>query len=246
MMQENDLFTILDDVESTNNYAMAKVHAGLAAHGQAWFANEQWGGRGQREKVWISAKGENIIMTVVLKPNKVFNKNLFLFSAMVAGVCHRFFSAVAGNETTIKWPNDIYFGDRKAGGILIENIFKGSEWIWAAVGIGINVNQIDFKLAKANATSLQIICNKIFEPIELGKKLHRILLENFEESILFPDDYYFNYYNEHLYKKNQSVKLKKGNMVFTTTIKEVNRKGQLVTLDTLERQFNNGEVKWSL
>ena len=73
-----------------------------------------------------------------------------------------------------------------------------------------------------------------------------MLLENFEKSILFSDDYYFNYYNEHLYKKDQSVKLKKGNMVFTTTIKEVNRKGQLVTLDTLERQFNNGEVKFSI
>ena len=146
----------------------------------------------------------------------------------------------------IKWPNDLYFNDNKAGGILIENIFNGSEWLWAAVGIGINVNQIDFKPESSNATSLQIICNKIFEPIELGKKLHRMLIENFENAESFCDDYYINYYNEHLYKKNQSVKLKNGNIVFTTTIKEVNRKGQLVTTDTLERQFNTGEIKWSL
>ena len=101
MMQENGLFTILDVVESTNNYAMGQVHAGLAAHGQAWFANEQWGGKGQRDKKWISAKGENIIMTIVLKPDKVFKGNQFLFSAFIAGVCHRFFSAIAGNEMYI-------------------------------------------------------------------------------------------------------------------------------------------------
>ena len=52
----NETFTILDAVESTNNYAMAKAHAGLAAHGQAWFAREQWGGKGQRGNVWVSEK----------------------------------------------------------------------------------------------------------------------------------------------------------------------------------------------
>ncbi len=244
-MQENGLFTILDVVESTNNYAMGQVHAGLAAHGQAWFANEQWGGRGQREKKWISAKGKNIIMTMVLKPDKVFKGNQFLISAFVAGVCHRFFSAIAGKETTIKWPNDIYFGDRKAGGILIENVVKGQQWNWAVIGIGINVNQIEFGNEITNATSLRLICNKIFEPIELGKKLHIMLTENFENGELFREDYYLNYYNENLHKKNQAVKLKKGNIVFTTTIKKVNKRGQLVTLDTMERQFNSEEIKWS-
>ena len=245
-MSQNQLFTILDAVESTNNYAMAKLHAGLAVHGQAWFARHQWGGKGQRDNKWLSNKDENITMTIILKPNKVFRNNMFFFNAVVACTCHQFFSSIVGSSMFIKWPNDLYFNDNKAGGILIENIFNGSEWLWAAVGIGINVNQIDFKPESSNATSLQIICNKIFEPIELGKKLHRMLIENFENAESFSEDYYINYYNEHLYKKNQAVKLKKGNIVFTTTIKEVNRKGQLVTIDTLERQFNTGEIKWSL
>ena len=242
-MNQNQLFTILDAVESTNNYAMAKLHAGLAVHGQAWFARHQWGGKGQRDNKWLSNKDENITMTIILKPNKVFRNNMFFFNAVVACTCHQFFSSIVGSSFYIKWPNDLYFNDNKAGGILIENIFNGSEWLWAAVGIGINVNQTDFKPENGNATSLQIICNKIFEPIELGKKLHWMLIENFES---FSEDYYLNYYNEHLYKKNQTVKLKKGNIVFDTTINKVNRIGQLVTIDTLERQFNTGEIKWLL
>ncbi len=243
-MSQNQFFTILDAVESTNNYAMAKLHAGLAVHGQAWFARDQWGGKGQRDNKWLSKKDENITMTVTLKPNRVFRNNIFFFNAVVACTCHQFFSAYAGSATFLKWPNDIFYNDRKAGGILIENVFSGQDWTWAAVGIGININQVDFNDKNTSATSLRTVCDQIFDPIELGKKLHAALLANFESLDELSEDYYFNYYNEHLYKKGVIVKLKKDNVIFSTQIREVNRKGQLVTIDALERQFNSGEIKW--
>ena len=243
-MSPNQLFTILDAVESTNNYAMAKLHAGLAVHGQAWFARHQWGGKGQRDNKWFTNKDENITMTVTLKPNRVFKNNIFFFNAVVACTCHQFFSAYAGSATFLKWPNDIYHNDRKAGGILIENIFSGQNWLWAAVGIGININQVLFGDNNNNATSLRTICEKTFDPIELGKKLHVVLLKNFKDIDEFSEDLYFNYYNEHLYKKGALVKLKKDNIIFSTLVKEVNRKGKLVTIDATEREFNSGEIKW--
>ncbi len=242
MMHENVLFTILDVVESTNNYAMGQVHAGLAAHGQAWFANEQWGGKGQRDKKWISAKGENIIMTIVLKPDKVFQGNQFLFSAFIAGACHRFFSALAGNGTYIKWPNDIYFGDRKAGGILIENIIKGKEWNWAITGIGINVNQTEFNEEVQNATSLNMITGKNYEVVELAELLQQTILKELENPTTEILSKSLQYYNDHLYKKGKVVKLKKENALFETCIKEVNSFGQLITEDVMERVFDFGEV----
>ncbi len=243
-MSEKQFFTILDAVESTNNYAMAKLHAGLAVHGQAWFARDQWGGKGQRDNKWFSKKDENIIMTIILKPDRVFRNNIFFFNTVVSCTCHQFFASFAGSATFLKWPNDIYFNDRKAGGILIENIFNGQDWTWATVGIGININQTDFNPDNPNATSLRSICEQIFEPIELGKNLHKALMANFEAIDEFSEDYYFNYYNDHLYKKEQVVKLKKGNIVFSTCIKKVNRKGQLVTFDAMEKLFNSGEIKW--
>ena len=246
MMIDNQTFTILDAVESTNNYAMAKAHEGLAVHGQAWFARDQWGGKGQRGNMWISEKDKNIIMTIILKPDKLFRTNMFLFNAIVACTCHQFFSNIAGMKTYIKWPNDIYFNDRKAGGILIENIFSNKEWLWAVIGIGLNVNQLSFGPDNIHATSLRTVCSQIFDPIELAKKLHKLLLANFKEISDVGEDFYFNYYNKQLYKKNETVKLKKENIIFSTCIKEVNKQGQLITYDAFERQFNSGEIKWLL
>ena len=246
MMIDNQTFTILDAVESTNNYAMAKAHEGLAVHGQAWFARDQWGGKGQRGNMWVSDKDKNIIMTIILKPDKLFRTNMFLFNAVVACTCHQFSLDITGQTTYIKWPNDIYFNDRKAGGILIENIFSNKEWLWAVIGIGFNVNQINFGPENINATSLRSVCNQIFNPIELAKKLHKLLLVNFKEINHVGEDFYFDYYNKQLYKKNETVKMKKENIIFSTCIKEVNRQGQLITYDAFERQFNSGEIKWLL
>lgn len=113
-------------MDSTNNYAMAQVYAGLAKHGMAWFANEQFAGKGQRGKDWITQPGENIALSIVLQPNFIEPFNQFQVSAAVALGVFDFFSKYAGDETKIKWPNDIYWRDRKAGGILIENVIGAS------------------------------------------------------------------------------------------------------------------------
>ena len=73
-MEQNEIFSILDSVESTNNYAMQQVHAGLAKHGQAWYALEQWGGKGQRGKLWKSSVGENVILSIAIQPNAILDR----------------------------------------------------------------------------------------------------------------------------------------------------------------------------
>lgn len=244
LMSQNQLFTILDDVESTNNYAMGRLHAGLAVHGEAWFARNQWGGRGQRENQWISTKDENLILTIILKPDKVFRNNIFHFNTIVACTCHHFIQAIAGQGTFIKWPNDLYFDDRKAGGILIENVFSGKLWEWAVVGIGINVNETNFS-SLSKGISLKNITNMHYDPIMLARDLHLKILDAVSKMHASPA-YYLNYYNTHLYKRNEIVRLKKENIVFQATIKEVNNQGQLITVDTMEREFNSGEIKWVL
>jgi BirA family transcriptional regulator, biotin operon repressor / biotin---[acetyl-CoA-carboxylase] ligase len=241
-MPQNQLFSILDRVESTNNYAMEQVHAGLASHGQAWFAKEQWGGKGQRGKIWQSTVGENVIMSIALKPNKAFNGKPYLLSATVAAICQQLIMESTAKEVKIKWPNDIYWSDRKAAGILIENIFKGSSWEWVIVGIGINVNQTVFDVVGINPTSLKLITNMVIDPIEIAKKLHNKLLGAME--VVKERMFYLNFLNEYLYKKNEIVQLKKDNAVFETKIIAVNEYGQLLTKDTMERVFNVGEVGW--
>ena len=143
-MKTIEMFTVLDTVDSTNNYAMAQAHAGLAIHGSAWFAKEQTAGKGQRGKQWESRRGENIAISIVFMPTGLRPDQLFMLSVAVSLGCYDFFTAAAGNKTSVKWPNDIFWGDRKAGGILIENIIQGNTWKYAVIGIGININQIEF------------------------------------------------------------------------------------------------------
>jgi BirA family transcriptional regulator, biotin operon repressor / biotin---[acetyl-CoA-carboxylase] ligase len=241
-MHQFELFSILDTVESTNNYAMQQIHAGLAIDGQAWFAKEQWGGKGQRGKTWISKTGENIILSLSIKPNPIYKHLPFCLSMLIANVCRLFLGEIARKQVKIKWPNDIYIDDRKAGGILIENVFKGKEWEWAVIGIGINVNQIMFDENAANPTSLKLITWETYDVIELAKKLHCACLKEIKEQteiILIKNDF-----NAHLYKKDETISLRKNNAVFKTEIIAVNEYGQLLTKDAIERSFEVGEIDW--
>ena len=134
-------FTALQSVDSTNNYAMAQVHAGLARHGMAIFAREQYAGRGQRGRTWVAAPGDNITMSVVLEPHFLSLSQQFQLSAALSLAIHDFLQSFTLTPFYIKWPNDLYWGDRKAAGILIESILKGDKWAFAVAGIGININQ---------------------------------------------------------------------------------------------------------
>jgi BirA family biotin operon repressor/biotin-[acetyl-CoA-carboxylase] ligase len=173
--------TILQSVESTNNYAMAKVHAGLAKHGETWLALEQTAGKGQRGKAWQSAPGDNIIFTTVLKPDFLSLDSQVLLSRAVALACYDFFYRHAGDETKLKLPNDLYWRDRKAGGILIENVFRGSDWSYAVVGIGININQVQFDPALPNPVSLKQITGKTFDIMVLSKELCEYLEKRYRQ-----------------------------------------------------------------
>ena len=245
-MPKDSFFKILDSVDSTNNYAMAKVHAGKASHGMAWFAHDQTEGKGQRGKTWKTAAGKNIAMSLVLQPEQLNAAQQFLLSASVALACFDFFAGYAGDETKIKWPNDLYWRDRKAGGVLIENVFHGKEWKWAIVGIGININQTEFDEALPNPVSLKLITGKEYDPPALAKELYNVLMQYTGKLDANAAEGLIESYNSHIYKLNTMVRLKKDNAVFGTVIKGVSQQGKLITLDAIEREFDFGEVEWVL
>lgn len=138
-------FIELQSVDSTNNYALTQAHAGLAQHGSAFFAHEQVSGKGQRGKNWSSGIDTSVILSILINPAPLQISQQFQLSACVAVSVHQYFFQLMGDDTTIKWPNDLYWQDRKAGGILIESIIRPqneiSQWAWAVAGIGININQ---------------------------------------------------------------------------------------------------------
>lgn len=245
-MPEDRFFKILDTVDSTNNYAMARVQAGMASHGMAWFAHEQTAGKGQRGKGWETQPGKNIAMSLVLQPDFLDARQQFYLSAAIALACFEFFSGYAGEETKIKWPNDLFWRDRKAGGVLIENVFHGKKWKWAIVGIGININQVSFDKAIKNPVSLKQITGKEFDTVALAKELYTLLMKKIQELSTRSFDKILEDYNTHLYKLNKNVLLKIEDSIFETVIKTVSAEGKLLTVDSTDREFDFGEVEWVL
>lgn len=247
MMPQNEpLLTVLDTADSTNNYALQQLNAQLANHGSAYTALEQTAGRGQRGNTWLGQKGKNIALSVVLQTNKEAACNQFPFSAAMALAARAFFETECGKPVKIKWPNDIYSDDRKAGGILIDNKIAGNRWNWAVVGVGININQTIFDKKLPNPVSLKQITGKEYDVIELAKKLHLHILTCFERWQKEDEALLIREFNSYLYKQNAQVKLKKGQMVFKTVIKEVTITGKLITEDAMPREFEFGEVEWIL
>ena len=245
-------FTELQSVDSTNNYAMRLVHEGLARHGFAVFAHEQTAGKGQRGKQWLAQQGKNIMMSVVLEPTPLFTAPSFRFSMAMAvaaygllkKVCPEFVKGVAA-DVKIKWPNDLFIGDRKAGGILIENSISAGIWKFAIAGFGININQTEFGDLGTKAVSLKQATRKDYDVIALAKKLCGeidAVLKKLETAPLAIESIYL----ERLYKRGEHVKLKKGARVFDAKIIGVNAAGQLVTQHAVEEAFGVGEVEWLL
>ena len=236
--------TVLQSIESTNNYAMTKVHAGLAKHGEGWFAMEQTAGKGQRGKSWASAPGQNIVFSVALEPFLPPERQFILSMAVALG-CYDFFRAHAGEESSIKWPNDIYWRDRKAGGILIENQLKGNRWLYAVAGIGININQTSFPGVPGHPVSLKQITGKESDPLALTRELCGFLEKRYrqlqETPGLITEDY-----NRQLYKKGEQAPLRSREGLFETFICRVEENGGLVTKADggAERVFRAGEVEW--
>jgi BirA family biotin operon repressor/biotin-[acetyl-CoA-carboxylase] ligase len=239
-------FVELTEVESTNIYAMERVQANMAAHGSAYFAHTQTAGKGQLGKKWLSEPGSNLILSVVLDGSPFLITQLFELSLVVSLACHDFFSGYAGDETSIKWPNDIYWRDRKAGGILIENIIRGEKWIASVVGIGININQTTFPDNLKNPVSLKQITGNVFDSVQLAKELCRHLQFRYSAWVGGEAKKLLAYYNQCLFKKGATVSLKKNNIIFPCTIDSVNAAGDLVVSNGMMQQFQFGEVEWIL
>jgi BirA family biotin operon repressor/biotin-[acetyl-CoA-carboxylase] ligase len=231
-------------VESTNIYAMEQIKAGLAKSGSVYFADFQSKGKGQMGKFWESEAGKNALISYTLEWQNPCFTNPFGISVAVSLAVYDFFSSYAGDETSIKWPNDVYWRDRKAVGILIENLYRGSQMTWSIIGTGINVNQTQFSAEVPNPVSLKQITGKTFDRKELIADLSakikmqiNLWLEGQMEQQLYR-------YNELLYRKNQIQKFKSGNRIFEAVIKEVNEQGQLILVGGIQEAFNFGTIQW--
>ena len=234
---------ILPSVDSTNIYAMEQVHAHMATHGKVYFALEQTAGKGQRGKQWFSAVGKNIMASAVYAIDNRLLDTQFLFSSCIAMGCYDFYNLYAVDEVSIKWPNDIYWRDRKAGGILIENIIQAGLWKWSIAGIGLNINQTDFDPDIARKpVSLKQITGKELDLMDLTRSLCYCLEIRWQQFKQDPQSLLQDL-NKVLYRKGSLIKLKKGNRLFDARLEGVDEMGRLVVFSSMEERFIHGAVE---
>ncbi|MDE6782656.1 MAG: biotin--[acetyl-CoA-carboxylase] ligase, partial [Paramuribaculum sp.] len=143
----------LDSVDSTNTYI--STHCADMSGGTAVVAHTQSAGRGQRGNTWEAAPGLNVTLSVLLRPDSLPVASAYLLSEAVSVAIARALDAfLTPGAVQLKWPNDLYVGDCKLGGILIENSLAGTDVARTIVGVGINVNQTHFLSDAPNPVSI--------------------------------------------------------------------------------------------
>ena len=185
-------------------------------------------GKGQGTNRWESAKGKNLLFSLLLRPVHIPIEEQFLISQFVSlgiidSLCSLFPEAAKG--FSIKWPNDIYWHNQKIGGILIENAWQGGKISTSVIGIGLNVNQKQFYSDAPNPVSLLQISGKRFS--------RKALLKNILIAIA---DYYLNLdtemirknYHQALFRNEGLYSYQSDNLIFDAEIVGVANDGKLM------------------
>ena len=149
-------------------------------------AGYQTAGRGQTGNGWESEADKNLLCSILLPPRQ----NLFELNVITAVAVQR----ILGEAFTIKWPNDIYWNDKKVAGILIENAIIGNEIKYSIAGIGLNVNQTTFVSNAPNPVSLKQITGIDYDLDELMAQLMTAVGRALKEDV-------WEYYKAHLYRR---------------------------------------------
>jgi len=172
MKTKNCNYIHLSEVSSTNDYMKEILKSKNLEEGAVVIADYQSSGKGLDINVWESEAGKNILMSMLFYPNFLRVEKQFIISMAIAlGILDFLRSLQTELPFSIKWPNDIYSGKHKIGGILISNEILGEKFEHVIVGMGININQEKFSKSIPNPSSLTLLTGKDFDLSEVSKRL---------------------------------------------------------------------------
>lgn len=233
-------------LDSTNRLALDLLSKTNPEQGFLVITDYQTDGKGQYGRFWQSAAEQNILASFIVYPqhievDKIFRLHLACSLAILE--CLEFCSL---KNLGIKWPNDIYSGNRKIAGILIQNNLKAGKIAGSVVGIGINVNQTEFPDG-LNASSIRLETGKSFYREQLVSQLRQKLLDKLQVSEDVDWDLMLSRYNNALYLKGifTSFKLLDGSII-RGSIQAVDSFGTILLIDNNQelRKYNFGELKY--
>ena len=235
-----------DTIDSTNTKAKQLAEEGHPT-GTLVVAEKQEAGRGRRGRGFESPAGVGIFMTLVLKPDFAPDRASML-TLIAALAVSKAISEKTGQEAEIKWPNDIYWKDKKICGMLIENDLMGRNISQSIAGVGININQEVFHSSAPNPVSLFQITGKqydifnILEHIMLRIQIYYDLLQKNNTALITAQ------YERSLFRKEGMYRYKDVNGEFMANIVCVEPEGRLILEDETQtkRGYMFKEVEYLL
>ena len=231
----------LPQCHSTNTEIQTFLKKMTLNEGSILFTDYQINGRGQQNNKWLSQKGKNILMSILLKPtflrlNKQFYLNIITCLATTDAL-----EVFTGNNLKIKWPNDIYAGINKIAGILLEASVSKRNIDHTIIGLGVNINQQEFGGLKATSVLLETGSTQRIDDImelillSLEKWYQKLKNRDYEEIIL-------RYHSLLFWRNEKHVFYIRGELI-DGQIKGINNRGQLIVeIKGVNQIFNNKEL----
>ena len=223
------VFHEFPSLPSTNLYALELLSKSKPSEGTVISAIHQTAGRGQIGSSWEAKAGQNITLSVILYPAFLAARRQFSLTQAVALSVRDFITRYTEKPVKVKWPNDIYIGDEKVAGILIQTTLSSKGFHNCVVGVGINVNQQEFAPLLPNPTSLSLATGRTYELPPLIDAFCQALEYRYLQLKSNDGPAISEEYLQHLYRMGQqSLFERPGGEQFTGVIRGVNADGQLI------------------
>ena len=230
----------LDATDSTNDYLRQMMLVNKLTIPTVVWSLFQKKGKGQRGQVWTSQAGENLTFSLYIPNLSRYADQLFSINKIVSVCLAEWLLSFQISNISVKWPNDILSGDKKLAGILVESSVQKSTAKSIIIGMGINVNQIQFPQLP-NATSMRLCTAKTYD-------LNTLLMSvvpKIIEGLTLPGKDWDDAYQQSLYGLNQKRRFVSGKHEFEGVIRSVSLEGKLVIeTEVGEKLFDVKELQF--
>ncbi|MGI9532685.1 biotin--[acetyl-CoA-carboxylase] ligase [Lutimonas sp.] len=219
----------LDATDSTNSFLREMSKNKDLGKWTAVTANFQRQGRGQKNAVWHSENGKNLICSILLRFEDMKAEHQFLINCAVSLGIHQYLQRYHLPKLSVKWPNDIMSVSKKLGGILIENTLSGDKITNCIIGIGINLNQETFPEDLPMAVSIKQLTGQIVDKDVFLQDLLNSIQNKFELVFDKKNDALRDAYEKVLFRKDKVHMFQEasGNKIMGI-IRGVSKEGQLL------------------
>ena len=176
-------------IDSTSTELRRRMLVEKLPHGYCISADFQTNGHGQATNHWESEDGKNLLFSILLRPTIIPAAEQFVITEIVTLAIINALQDYIRQQITIKWPNDIYVGDKKLCGILIENALCGSTIDTCIVGIGININQEMFVSEAPNPVSLKQLNGRDNDRGEILEEIYQNITRYYDYYVSMMDSF---------------------------------------------------------